>query len=79
MVGLRRRCDHPARGALLRAFLFLCLCVTQSRAWMAIGELNLSCDVIVVSHLSHQAIVFEGMHIKQQSPDWKTAKHHHIT
>ena len=44
-----------------------------------IGKLKLSCDVIVVSHFSHQVIVFERTHIKQQSPDRRTVKHHHIT
>ena len=44
-----------------------------------VGKLNLSCDVIVVIHFSPQVIVFEWTHIKQQSPDWKTAQNHHIT
>ena len=44
-----------------------------------VGKLNLSCDVIVVNHFSPQVIVFEWAHIKQQSPDWTTVKHHHTT
>ena len=44
-----------------------------------IGKLNLSCDVIVVNNLSHQVIVSERTYIKKQSPDWTTARNHHIT
>ena len=29
------------------------------------GKVKLSCDVIVVNHISHQVIVFERMHIKK--------------
>ena len=37
-------------------------------------KMNLSCDVIVVSHISHRVIVFERAHVNKRSPDWKTAQ-----
>ena len=40
---------------------------------------KVSCDLTVVNHLSHRVLVFEGAHIKQQSPDWQTVQNHHIT
>ena len=43
-----------------------------------VGKLNLSCDVIVISHSSHQVVAFERAYIKQQSPDWTADKSHHI-
>ena len=43
------------------------------------GKLNLSCDVLVVDHLSDEVIVFESAHrIIKQSPDWEAAQSHHI-
>ena len=43
------------------------------------GKLDLSCGVIVVNHFSHQVIVFDWAHIKQQTPDWETTQNHRIT
>ena len=62
--GQERRRPKPIRCPMYDVF-----------PWTAsIGKLNLSCDVIVVNHLSHQVIVFEWARVKQQSPDWKTVK-----
>ena len=71
----------------LSIYLYTCVCVyvcVYIYIYICIHicmymHTDISCDVIAVDHFSHQVIVFERTHIKQQSPDWKTANNHRIT
>ena len=61
-------------------YIYAHICIHMcTHIFSQVGELNLSCDVVVASHLSHQVIVFERAHRNKQSYDWKLPQTHHIT
>ena len=62
-VSTKKNRHRESAAELLKIARFLppwfLACPSQADTWPMIGNVYLSCDVIVVNHCSHQVIVFE--------------------